>query len=600
MARNSATRRSIRVRILAAFVLSVSAMAGALGYGITQLRDVGRGIEAVNSGFLPLAEVGVELQSIVRQLDRDHDRFAREGPALIAGRRSNATLYRASLHEAVSRGRRVADRARKVLADPDDQATITDVVETLEEIERQATAYETAVGVWLTAQQEGDSAAASRMLADLARRRQALAAGAGRTAALVEGQILRISHRTAKTQDQALVVSGALAVLALILSGMLAGVTLMALRPIGQLTAQVQRLAAGALDTRIALQTEDEMGVLAAEFNAMADAVEERDQRLSERAEALDRLSLRLRGVLDTISAGLVLTEEGVVAMANPAAESLWEISPGDALPDWLTALDPGHYEAHAQAGRLYALEVAPFGANGTLVVGEDVTDRVAVRERLARTERLALVGQMLAQITHEVRNPLNAMSLNAELLAEELSGEDAQAMLETITGEIRRLELLTARYLDLSRRREPTLTPAEPVALTRRVLEVEEEVLRRAGVEASISGTEGDVVDLDTDALSRALRNLVRNAVEAGAKRIEVVVAQHESELRVTVTDDGLGLSPAHAERVFEPFFTTKAKGTGLGLAISRQELEEAGGQLLCTAGEDGCAMFTMVLPTT
>jgi len=592
------TKRSIRVRILAAFVLSLSAMAGALGYGIIQLQAVGRGIEAVNTGFLPLTEVGVELQSIVRQLDRDHDRFARESQGPLAGRRSNATLYRASLHEAVGRGRLAAKRADKALSDPDDLNAISDVIETLDEIEQQSTAYEEAVGIWSRAQQQGDEDEASRMLADLDRRRQALAAGAGRTAAIVEGQVLRVSHRTAQAQNQALLVSGTLAVLALILSGMLAGVTLISLRPIGQLTEQVQRLAAGKLDTRIELQTEDEMGLLAQEFNAMADAVMERDQRLSERAEALDKLSLRLQGVLDTIGAGLVLVEDSSIAVANPAAQHLWKVSAGDDLPQWLHDLQPGHYEAHAHQHRLYALEVAPFGTEGTLYVGEDVTDRVAVRERLARSERLALVGQMLAQITHEVRNPLNAMSLNAELLTEEVSGEEGRAMLGTITSEIRRLELLTARYLDLSRRRDPTLTPAEPLALARRVLEVEEEVLRRAGVSATVSGEDGTVVDLDADAMSRALRNLVRNAVEAGADRVEIGVEQGEKEVRISVSDDGPGMSMDEAERVFEPFFTTKAKGTGLGLAISRQELEEVGGQLLCSSGTDGGAAFTLVLP--
>jgi signal transduction histidine kinase len=231
-------------------------------------------------------------------------------------------------------------------------------------------------------------------------------------------------------------------------------------------------------------------------------------------------------------------------------------------------------------------------------MVGEDVTERVQVRERLARSERLALVGQMLAQITHEVRNPLNAMSLNAELLAEEISGQEPQAMLATITGEIRRLELLTARYLDLSRRRQPNISPADPLALTRRALEVEEEVLKRAGVTATVSGSKSAVVSLDADALSRALRNLVRNAVEAGAKHIDIHVLQQPEEVRLTVTDDGPGLPQAQADQVFEPFFTTKAKGTGLGLAISRQELEEIGGQLLCTQADTGGAAFTMVLP--
>jgi signal transduction histidine kinase/HAMP domain-containing protein len=579
------TRHSIRIRILAAFVLSLSSMAGALGYGISQLREVGRGLEAVNSGFLPLAEVGVELVAISRQLDRDHDRFAREQSGPVAGRRANATLYRASLHEAVARGRLAAVQAERVVSSADDTDTIAQTVQVLETIELQATEYETAVGQWSTAQQSGDQAESARLLAELDRRRQALSAGAGRTAALVEGQILRVSQRTVQAQNQAMVVSGALAALALLLSSVLAFVTLVALRPIGQLTAQAQRLGAGELGTRIELHTPDEMGMLAAEFNAMADAVEERERRL--------------RGVLNTMAAGLVLSEHGQIDMANPAAKSLWSIGPGDPLPAWLGKVGAGHHESHPEGGRLYTLDVAPFGEQGTLVLGEDVTDRVAVRDRLARSERLALVGQMLAQITHEVRNPLNAMSLNAELLAEDLPEGEAQAMLQTITGEIRRLEQLTSRYLDLSRRRQPILVPTHPLQLARQVLQVEEEALRRADVSAEVSGCEGEVVELDADALNRALRNLILNAVEAGAQHIQIAVEQLQSEVRLSIRDDGPGLTPEQIEQVFEPFYTTKAKGTGLGLAISRQELEETGGQLLCAGAEDGGAVFTLILPT-
>jgi signal transduction histidine kinase/HAMP domain-containing protein len=597
-ARRTLGLRSIRARILAAFVLSLVALTGALGYGIGQLQAVGREIEAVNTGFLPMAEVGVELHAIVRQLDRDHDRFARDSPRPLAGRRASAAMYRAGLHDSVARGRVRAHNARRVLVDPDDLGAIDAVLETLDEIELQSTAYEEAVNTWLVAQESSEPATTAGHLADLDRRRQALAAGAGRTAALIEGQVLRISHRTATAQDQALVVSGALAALALLLSAALAGVALVALRPIAQLTAQVQRVAAGDLTKRVEIATEDEMGVLAAEFNTMAAAVEERDRRLSERAAALDQLSLRLRKVLDTISAGLLLVEQGRVSMANPAAERHWGIQPDTALPEWLSGLSAGHYAAHAHGGRLYTLEVAPFGADATLIVGEDVTERLAVQDRLARSERLALVGQMLAQITHEVRNPLNAMSLNAELLSEEIDSVESTAMLDTIIGEIRRLEHLTARYLDLSRHREPDFQPADPVALVEQVLNVEDEVLRRAGVGATVQGTRGFIVDLDVDALSRALRNMVLNAVEAECSTLDIAIDASDQGVDITVRDDGPGMTADQVSRVFEPFFTTKAKGTGLGLAISRQELEHVGGRLSCTSKPGAGTTFSLFLP--
>ncbi|RME20216.1 MAG: hypothetical protein D6798_20925 [Deltaproteobacteria bacterium] len=290
---------------------------------------------------------------------------------------------------------------------------------------------------------------------------------------------------------------------------------------------------------------------------------------------------------------------------ANPAARAAWGLEEGDPLPDALARLEPGRHEQVAlpnQPDRLFDIEVVPFGDSGRLVVGEDVTRRVRDRERLARSERLALVGQMLAQITHEVRNPLNAMSLHAELLDEELAdlGDDseARAMLQTISEELSRLERVTARYLDLSRRREPELAPTNPTALVEGVLRTDEELWRRAGARVRLDGEVGGVVELAADTLRRALHNVVRNAVEAGAHEIVVHVARQGERLRVTVDDDGPGIGSEDLRRVFDPFFTTKVKGTGLGLAISRQELEEAGGSLVAESVEGGGSRFVLELP--
>ena len=365
---------------------------------------------------------------------------------------------------------------------------------------------------------------------------------------------------------------------------------------------EVQRLGAGDYTDQTPLPdlrgAGEEVAVLAREFGAMAAAVAERDRRLSERAAALDALSLRLRQILDTIQAGLVVVEDGDIEVVNPAAEDAWKIAVGDALPDWMAALSPGRHDALSRPERRYDIEVVPFGARGLLIVGEDVTQRLEVRERLARAERLAVVGQMLAQITHEVRNPLNAMSLNAELLAEELETTDGQEMLETITDEIRRLENLTGRYLTLSRRRISEVTTEDPVAMVREVLRLEDEALRRSSVAARVTGEEGRLVELDGDAMRRALRNVLLNAVEAGATQLEVSVQLESGEVSIEVSDNGPGMDEQQARQAFEPFFTTKAQGTGLGLAISRQELEEVGGRLECESTPSGGTRFWLVAP--
>ncbi len=593
--------RTLRNRILAAFVLALAASSGALGYGLVQLRDIGSALTILDRGYLPLAGVAARMEAVTRQLDREHDRLAREAPGPLAGHRANAALFNASLTDALADGDRTAQSVLDEVRDSDERQAVEMMAQLLGEIGTAQIEYELAFRAWLAAAENGGEQLPSR-LAELDTRRTRLLLTVGHFGQLVAGRISMVSKRTAQAQTRAFAVSGALSLLAVLLSALLAAAALLSLRPIGDLTEQVQRLAAGDRPGRLAAEGNDEVAVLAREFDAMVAAVAERDRRLKERAEALDRLRLRLQRVLDTIHVGIVVVEHGHAAVANPAAERMWGATPGKPLPPWMASLSGGRHEAVPWENHQYDLEIVPFGTRGALVVGEEVTQRLRDRERLARSERLAIVGQMLAQITHEVRNPLNAMSLNAELLSDELEDEEHRDMLATINQEIRRLETLTGRYLELARGRRAELVAADPVALIRGVVRVEEEVLRRAGVHVDVEGLPF-VREFDVDTVRRALRNLLRNAVEAGAHRVGISAelqsgGRDEDMLEIRVFDDGPGMDADEARRAFDPFFTTKAQGTGLGLAISRQELEDVGGSLSCVIPPEGGTLFTMVLP--
>ncbi len=591
--------RSIRFRVLAVFALSLAALTGALGYGLVQIRNIGEGIEAVRS-WLPLAAVANELEVVARLMDREEDRLTRDTePVLpLAAARSNVAFHSSSMDEALTRGREAARRGLDRVHAPAERMEFDAALTLLDEVDALRRDYVATFDAWADALDRGDAGERARLLARLNAVRAELVLKCGLLGDMVEGRIAIVSAQTARAQTRALAVGGSLAGLSVLFASLLAYVALVTLRPIARLTAEVQRLGAGDHSTRVDVRADDEVGVLAREFNAMAEAVEERDRRLKERARALDRLSEHLRRVIDTIRAGIVVVEEGRVTMANPAARRLWGVRVGEPLPPALGALAPGRYEAASLGDRLVDVEVVPFGEAGALVVGEDVTERVRDRERLARSERLALVGQMLAQITHEVRNPLNAISLNAELLAEDLAATEHGPLLETITAEIRRLEQHTARYLDLSRGREPEITPADPLRLAEEVAAHDAPALARAGLRVEIAGDPPRVVELDADALRRALRNLLRNAAEAGATTARVEVRHLGDRVRVVVSDDGPGLPAEAVQRVFEPFYTTKARGTGLGLAISRQELEDIGGSIVCHSEPGRGTVFTIEVP--
>ena len=133
---------------------------------------------------------------------------------------------------------------------------------------------------------------------------------------------------------------------------------------------------------------------------------------------------------------------------------------------------------------------------------------------------------------------------------------------------------------------------------MVREVLRLEEEAMRRSEVTVTVTGEAGTLVDLDGDAMRRALRNVLLNAVEAGATALSVSVSRGAREVVIAVADNGPGMSAKQTRQAFEPFFTTKAQGTGLGLAISRQELEEVGGRLECESMPGEGTRFWLVSP--
>ncbi|MCB9759591.1 MAG: HAMP domain-containing protein [Alphaproteobacteria bacterium] len=576
-------RVSLRARILAAFLLSFAFFLGALAYGLSQLQAVGEGLTVMNQGYVPLARVATRLDASLPRIDVDAERLLRDEPRRIPGHRSNLVLYSGLISAAVDQGRETVEHTIAVVKDDNERANLVTLDLQLRTIAEHSSHYDALSGQLLDLIEAGELDEARALQPALVKAQQALRNEIEQFSSRVENRIRRASERTAAVQRRALLVSGGLAAAALGFGVAMLVLAVFALRPIGRLTDQVQRIAGGATGARVEVTRRDELGVLAEEVNAMARAIEQRDEVLRTRAAELDRARAELRQVLDAIRLGLLVVSDDRVALANPAAAELWGAREGERLPPELL-LDADRADALRIGARLFDLRQVPF-RRGFILVGEDVTELVRNRDRLARSERLALIGQMLAQITHEVRNPLNAMSLNVELLTEDLADlppdrrDEAQEILGTVTDEIRRLEQVTEHYLTLARRPRPALEPVDPAALVRSVARLLDEELRRAGVHLEIEAEAAGLVEMDGDQVRRALLNVVRNAVEAGAGHVLVTLERDDEELRLAVRDDGPGMSPEEAERAFDPFFSTKARGSGLGLAITRQILDDHGG---------------------
>jgi len=227
-------------------------------------------------------------------------------------------------------------------------------------------------------------------------------------------------------------------------------------------------------------------------------------------------------------------------------------------------------------------------------------------RNELRLAERLAAVGRISAQITHEIRNPLNAIGLNAELLAEELAQgrtvpAEAVQLVEAISREVDRLNGVAEEYLRFARLPRPALGRQDLNEILASLLDFLGPELQAAGVEVVRELAAGTLpVRADEGQLRAVFLNLLRNSREAmpAGGRITVCTRRAEGAVEAAVADTGGGIPPGDLTRMFEPFYSTKERGTGLGLAFAQQVVKDHGGEIRCDSAVGRGTTFTLRLP--
>lgn len=253
--------------------------------------------------------------------------------------------------------------------------------------------------------------------------------------------------------------------------------------------------------------------------------------------------------------------------------------------------------------------EIAVLGKEFNQMVGSlQDRDRMLAfqREDLLRSERLATIGKISAQITHEIRNPLSSIGLNAELLDDELQRFEnvdileSRNLLKSIGSEVDRLTDVTEQYLRFARLPRPQLEQEDLAGLVSDLLRFvsEEMAVRNITIDSEILSI--PPVMADNSQLWQALLNLLRNGsesmLEGGILRVRTFVENGEAV--VSIADTGIGISTERSEEIFEPFYTTKEHGTGLGLALVHQIIGEHGGAIRYQSEPNKGTEFIVTLP--
>ncbi|MDZ7373596.1 MAG: ATP-binding protein [candidate division KSB1 bacterium] len=304
-------------------------------------------------------------------------------------------------------------------------------------------------------------------------------------------------------------------------------------------------------------------------------------------------------GILERMGDGVVAVDrEGRLLWANPAAERILgegATRPGEPLGQHV----PGLAEVISEALNLHAsveerelrcrlsgkervlkasASVLPDEEGkpeGAFAVFRDLTEQMRLEQQLARERRLTAMGQLASSIAHEVRNPLNAISVVAQRLAREFvpqrDEEEYQSLTRALVTETRRVNDIVRQFLEFAR--PPQLNKCR-VDL-REVVHETADLMRSAAAEKGIDlvtrAGQRVVAEVDANQLKQALVNLVQNAIQACREgdQILLLLEDEEDEVRISVSDTGSGIPPDVLPKIFDLYFTTRPEGTGIGLSL-------------------------------
>jgi signal transduction histidine kinase len=356
--------------------------------------------------------------------------------------------------------------------------------------------------------------------------------------------------------------------------------------------------------------------------------LEQLHQRERERAQQTERLS---EAVTSNMPSGLLLVNaSGLISSANPAAEAALEIRSlpfrkytevfgpesrvarmiEGCLADGMTfRREEVEYTTPSRELRQLGVTISPIPnkpgeVSGVLCLLTDLTELAGLQKQIQMKESLAALGELSAGIAHEFKNALATISGYAQMIRSESEKGDVWENADRILHQTRAITHVVTEFLKFAR---PLSLAAEDVQLASMVERLATEI-RDAHPDVNVS-VEGEFTEISGDEalLRQALLNLARNAAEAAAgQTFGGRVALHGSlehgpsgpAQRISITDNGAGISSESLPKIFVPFYTTKAQGTGLGLAIVQKIVVQHGGSVEARNLSEGGAEFIVWLP--
>ena len=241
---------------------------------------------------------------------------------------------------------------------------------------------------------------------------------------------------------------------------------------------------------------------------------------------------------------------------------------------------------------------------DSAVAVIKDLTEKKAYETRLRRQEKLTAMGELASGVAHEIRNPLNAISIIAQRFAYEFQPVEKEAeyhdLANSVVSATRQVSSIIERFLEFARPPELSLEMRTLNEIAEKTAKLVEHQARAKEVSLKYTVNEAIELAVDGNQLEQVFVNMLQNALHAtpAGGKITVRLYRHHGEAVVEIADTGAGIPPENLNRIFDLYFTTKGDGTGMGLSISHRIVSEHKGRIDVESQVGGGTVFRIYLP--
>jgi two-component system sensor histidine kinase FlrB len=332
--------------------------------------------------------------------------------------------------------------------------------------------------------------------------------------------------------------------------------------------------------------------------------------KINQLSSELQKSNQRLAILLNAIPAGVILLENDVVLLHNPAVLIfLPELKPGaifEIPADWLASITPGEYVI-AEKGVLQRIQktvqvIRINEGSRSFIQIQDITANISRHEETQRENRLAAMGRMAAGIAHQFRTPLATALLYASHLCDgQINADTAKEFADRLRKQLLDLEKLSQDMLRFISNKPNKAVLVNATQIIEDAQASIQFLFEAKQVNLSVTATninQGNLL-VEPKAISNAIVAILENAlaVSKANETVSLMATSDQQMLTITISDQGPGISKEIINSLFEPFATTSANGTGLGLSIAKNTIETHRGSIGAESSKNG-AVFKINLP--